>query len=212
MSISERAHQDQLRRAEAEHQQAIKAAEERAANQRESELKLADAVRQARRVAAFPGSQDPTTADGYASTVTLVNGSDYPIFEIALIGARNEVMGEPYVKGGKVYLRSVDKTVLPVSHTDWPPEMRLRGESLHVAVLLPGERHVFRGTWKWKKGYVKRGGNTFSELRISYTWTDDQGRAWQRDGSKPPDLRERAWVWAEIWGDADYLDEPVIEP
>jgi hypothetical protein len=55
-------------------------------------------------------------------------------------------------------------------------------------------------------------GNTVSERRVTYTWTDDEGRAWQRDGSQPPTLLSRPWVWMEFWGDAEYLDEPVIQP
>lgn len=125
--------------------------------------------------------------------MTLVNGSDYPIFEIGLIGARLEILGGP------------------PNHTEWPPEKRLEGDSLYVAVLLPGERHVFRGSWKWRKGFALRG-NTVSEQRATYTWIDDQGRAWQRDGSEPPTLLSRRWVWTEFWGNAEYLDEPAVEP
>jgi hypothetical protein len=202
LSINERAHQEQVRRAdelarrmEADHQQAIKIAEERAASERERQLDLAAAVRQARRVAASSGWEDPPTGNAYPKTdiVTLVNGSDYPIFDIGLIGARSEVLGGS------------------MSHTEWPPEMQLKGDSLHVAVLLPGERHVFRGNWKRKRGFVL-GGNTVRQLRATYTWTDDQGRAWQRDGSESPALLTRPWVWMEFWGDAEYLDEPVIQP
>jgi hypothetical protein len=188
LSISERAHQDQLRRAEAEHQQAIKAAEERAASERESELKLADAVRQARRVAAFSVGRHGDKADN----VTVVNGSDYPIFDIRLIGARVEPLGES------------------VSHTEWPPEVRLEGglegEFLGVAVLLPSESTVFWGLWQWRKGYVIQA-NKFVR-RPTYTWTDDQGRAWRRDGSEPPALLSKPLVWTEFWGDAEYVDPP----
>jgi hypothetical protein len=120
-------------------------------------------------------------------TVTLVNGSDYPIFEIGLIGAR----GVPYGA--------------PIRHTEWPPEMRLVGESMYAAVLLPGERYVFRGNWKYRKGFAV---STFREIRATYTWTDDQGRAWQRDGDESPKLLPRPWVWKEFWGDAEYTDEP----
>jgi hypothetical protein len=81
LSIEERTHQDQLRRSdelarrrEVEHQQEIKEAEERAASQREKQLELAAAVRQARRVAAYSGWEG-TPVDG-VSTVTVANGSD----------------------------------------------------------------------------------------------------------------------------------------
>jgi hypothetical protein len=202
LSIYERAHQDELRRAdqlarltEANHQQSIKAAEQRAAGQRERELELAAAVRQARRVAAFGGWEGSPigNADTQIDTLTIVNGSDYPIFDIGLIGARSELLGKP------------------INHVEWPPEMRLEGESLHVAVLLPGERHVFRGHWKWRKDFVWQG-NTVSERKATYTWTDDQGRAWQRDGGEPPRLLPRPWVWMEFWGKAEYQNDPVIQP
>ena len=201
LSINERAHQDQLRHAdelarrrEADHQQEIKAAEERAANERERQLSLAAAVRQARRVAAFSGAEGPPTQDVPVprATVTLVNGSDYPIFDIGLIGARGEVIAGT------------------ISHTEWPPEMRLEGDSLYVAVLLPGERHVFRGNWKWRKDYVLEG-NQLRQLRATYTWIDDEGRPWQRDGNEPPKLLPRPWVWMEFWGDAKYLDQPSVQ-
>jgi hypothetical protein len=156
LSVQERIHQDRLRRTdelirrqEAERQQEIKEAEERAASEREKQLELATAVRQARRVAGF-GGWEGSPVHGL-STVTLVNGSDYPIFDIALIGGRVEELGGV------------------ASDREWPPEMRLEGESCHVAVLLPGERHVFRGKWKWRKGFVLAG-NTLKQQRASYSW------------------------------------------
>jgi hypothetical protein len=60
--------------------------------------------------------------------VTLVNGSDYPIFDIGLIGSRLEAFSGP------------------VTDREWPPERRLEGDPLYVAVLLPGECHVFRAS------------------------------------------------------------------
>jgi hypothetical protein len=180
LSKAERAYQDQLRRAEAI-----------AATKRERELEYADAVRQARRVAAFGGWEGPNV--GGISTVTLVNGSDYPIFDIGLIGSRLEAFSGP------------------VTDREWPPERRLEGDSLYVAVLLPGERHVFRGQWKWRKDFIMEG-NTVTQQRQTYTWTDDQGRAWTRDGSEPPKPRSQPWQWMEFWGNAEYSDQPNIRP
>lgn len=91
--------------------------------------------------------------------------------------------------------------------------MRLEGagEPLYVAILLPGERHVFRGNWKWRKGFVLRG-NTISERRATYTWEDDHGRAWQRDGNEPPKLLPSPWIWGDFWEGAEYVDQPEIQP
>jgi hypothetical protein len=138
LSINERAHQDQLRRAdelarrvEADHQQAIKVVEERAANEREKQLNFAAAVRQARRVAAFPGWESPPNGNGSpgTNTVTLVNGSNYPILDIGLIGARGEILGES------------------ISHREWPPEMRLEGnDPLHVGCCCQANAMYFEAT------------------------------------------------------------------
>jgi hypothetical protein len=182
LSVNERAYQ-----------RAIKTAEEQAANRRQKELEFAENVRQARRVAAIAGSEGPPGGgpiDLYTFTVTLVNGSDYPIFDIGLIGARLDLLGGP------------------IDHKEWPPENRLEGvgQSLYFAVLLPGERHTFRGKWKTRKGYVSKP-NTVSERRATYTWKDDQGRGWQRDGNEPPKLLPRPWIWSEFWGNVEYVDE-----
>jgi hypothetical protein len=196
LGINERAHQDQLRRAderarrvEADHQQEIKVQEERAANEREEQLNFAANVRQARRVAAFI-RREVSTDDEHPEMVKLVNGSDYPIFDIILIGARLE-----FVDGS-------------TSDKEWPPEMRLEtSDFLNVEILQPGEHHVFRGSWRWRQFFILTKG--LAVRRPVYTWTDDEGRSWQRDGSKPPALLNRPWVWTEIWRDVEYLDEPI---
>jgi hypothetical protein len=127
--------------------------------------------------------------------VTLVNGSNYPIFDVTLIGARiEEELGEP------------------ASDREWPPEMRLGGGSGYVAVLLPGERHVCRGYWKWRRGFALTG-NTIKKQRSSYTWIDDQGGAWLRDGSQPPKLLAHPWTFGDfLEGLAEYSDGPRIDP
>jgi hypothetical protein len=199
LSIGERAHQDQLRRAdesarrrEAEHEQEIKEVRERVASEREKQLELAAAVRQARRVVAVRGPELP---GGDTEAVMLVNGSDYPIFEVTLIGARIE-----------------DEVGEPASDREWPPELRLGGGQGYVAVLLPGERHVCRGYWQWRRGFALRG-NTIKKQRSSYTWTDDQGRAWLRDGSQPPKLLARPWTFGDFMESlAEYSDGPAIQP
>ncbi len=193
LSIEERAHQGQLRRAEElahrremEHEREIREAAERAVKEREKQLELAAAVRQARRVVAVGGPESP--GDGI-DTVTLVNGSDYPIFEVNLIGARVE-----------------EELHEPSSDREWPPELRLGGGSGYVALLLPGERHVCRGYWNLK-------GNTIKKQRTSYTWIDDQGRAWLRDGSEPPKLLSRPWTFGDFLESlAWFSDEPHIDP
>jgi hypothetical protein len=160
-----------------------------------SHLQSLEASRQALRIKAVNGWEGlHTDVSTLRDTVTLVNESDFPIYNIVLIGARLEAPG-----------------AFVVSHPYWPPENRLEGDHLQVTVLQPGESHIFRGRWKWREDFVLAG-NIVLERRVTYVWADNHGQIWQRDGNESPKYLSRSSAWTNIWGNIKYVDQPNVRP
>jgi hypothetical protein len=156
-------------------------------------LQAVAASRQALRITAVNGWEGSLTdISTQRDTVTLFNESDYPIYKVALIGARLEIPG-----------------AFIVSHRYWPPENRLQGDSLQIAVLQPGERFIFRGEWKWREDFILIGDAVF-ERRATFTWADNRGQVWQRDGNESPKPLPCSWTWTEIWENITCVDQPNI--
>jgi hypothetical protein len=153
-------------------------------------LQWDEAARQAFRVTAVNGWEGPLADIGaQKDTVTIVNESDYPIYQVDLLGAWLEIPGA-------IVVRSIYRA----------PENRLEGEALQVEVLQPGERHTFRGEWKWRADFILSG-NIILERRTAFAWTDNQERDWQRGGNELPKSHPRSW---RRWGFNQYVDEPNI--
>lgn len=157
---------------------------------RAKRLQFAESSHQALRVKVVNGWEGPLTdVSAQKDTITIANGSDYPIYKLDLIGAWLEIPGA-------IVVRSIYRA----------PENQLEGDALQVDVLQAGERYVFRGKWKWREDFILAGDIAW-ERRTIFAWTDSQGQEWRRVGNESPKPHPRAW---SNWGNIKYADQPNI--